>query len=532
MSTNEALKEFLAGFRRHIRVYDGWLLTQQIAPFAILASMVVLGLGRFFPIENLILWAALPASAWLLAVWIYALLRPQSAMAVAARVDEQANLQERLSSSLYFCEHPESASQMPDSYRPALIDSLHADALTAARGLNIRQAFPFESRKWPLLTAAGLALACLLLAVLPNPMNEVLAERRSVAAEAQRQAEAIEALKDEIEQASELDKNEKEELRKALEELAMQLRENPGDIEQALADLSRLEEALRPRLDTNSQNEQAAIQALARRMQDLAGQEPSPREAGDLQAAASALGEMAEKSASLSSNESLALSQELSVLGAQAAQNGDLQLAQALAAMAEAVKRGDSTGTKKASEEAKTALANAQKRKAQQTALNKTLAQLQSSRQAMAGSCKNPGMAAGTTPGQGQNQGKGSGTGGGSQANVLPPNTGGAMNLHGPSGSKPVDAADLLGQNIFAPRLAGQENGSEELQIGGQDSGQGQEQVTASNNPLPGGANPALTPYREVYREYLDAANQAMEQSYIPGYLKDYVKSYFSQLEP
>ena len=55
--------------------------------------------------------------------------------------------------------------------------------------------------------------------------------------------------------------------------LAEHLRANPGDREQALADLSRVEETLRRELDPNAENRQTALEALATQLQALAGDE-------------------------------------------------------------------------------------------------------------------------------------------------------------------------------------------------------------------------------------------------------------------
>jgi hypothetical protein len=533
LKSNQELHEHLNRFGTRIRLYDGWLLVQNMLPFALLAAALVLTAGRIWPLENPVLWAGLPIAAGLLGAVGYSLLRPLPAMAAARRVDIEADLKERLSSSLFFQSHQTRPDDRSDPYRPALTASLHADALETARGLDIRQAFPFEFQRMPLYTAAALVLVCVLLVSLPNPMTQVIADRRAVAEEARRQAEEIEKLKEEVEENQELSEKEKEDLRKQLEELAAQLRSNPGDLQEALADLSRVEEALKPRLDPNSLGDQVAMQALAQRLQELAGKKPSETESRDLSAAAEALSELAEAANLGSQSQRETMADNLAGLSGRASQSGQSELAQALAAMAEAVRKGNAEGAKQAAANAQQAMAKAQSSQSRQAMLNKALAKLQNSRQAMAGACKNPGAGnqPGTGAGQGQGQGQNPGSGGGSQANVLPPNTGGAMNLHGPSGGKQVNPADLLGQNIYAPRTLGGTNG-EQLEITGQDSGQGQETVTESQNPLPGTNNPALVPYQEVYRQYLDAANQAMDQSYIPAYLEDYVKSYFSQLEP
>ncbi len=84
---------------------------------------------------------------------------------------------------------------------------------------------------------------------------------------------------------------------------------------------------------------------------------------------------------------------------------------------------------------------------------------------------------------------------------------------------------------MFVPWERRQGQG-EELNIPGQDTGQGETQVREGQNPLPGAAGPARVPYQEVFYDYLDTASQAIESSYIPSGLKDYVREYFSQLEP
>jgi hypothetical protein len=111
----------------------------------------------------------------------------------------------------------------------------------------------------------------------------------------------------------------------------------------------------------------------------------------------------------------------------------------------------------------------------------------------------------------------------------LPParRSGRASDPQGPGQSAPEGQLD---QQVYVPweRLQGEG----ELFIPGQDTGQGETQVRERQDPLPGAVSPSLVPYREVYYDYLDSANQAMDQSYIPSGLEAYVRDYFSQLEP
>ena len=70
-----------------------------------------------------------------------------------------------------------------------------------------------------------------------------------------------------------------------LDELARQLRENRGDRETALAELSKAEEALKQKLQPNAAARQAALEALAAQLQALSKSE-GQQKPGDLKAAA------------------------------------------------------------------------------------------------------------------------------------------------------------------------------------------------------------------------------------------------------
>ena len=124
-----------------------------------------------------------------------------------------------------------------------------------------------------MLSAAGLLIMAIALIYLPNPMDTVLIERAAVEQAAQEQAEKVEELKDEIEQNDELSPAEQAKLLRQLEELAQKLRNNPGDREKALADLSKLEEELRRQIDPNIDLQQASLEAIAAQLQSLAQRE-------------------------------------------------------------------------------------------------------------------------------------------------------------------------------------------------------------------------------------------------------------------
>lgn len=575
------LGSYLRRFGRRLRLRDGWLLAQCWLWPACLAAALIQLAGRIWPLERLRLWALVPLAAWLLIVASVTLARHLPPIRVARRVDAELSLKERLATALVLqgweggrsegpktgrlirkpppgegrksprfegVPHPSSQptsqpfgrsvrtqpSSLP-TFQPALVALQRQDALRAAQTVDPHRAFPLRWLRRPLLLAGALAMATVLLALLPNPMDAVLEERAAVAQVAEEQAERLEGLREEIENARELTPEAREELLRQLAELARQLRANPGDREEALADLSKVEEALRRELDPNANARQAALEALAAQLQALG--EAQADEQADLSEAAEALEKLAEELAEMEAAEREALAQSLAQMAARAAQGGDGDLAQALAALAQAAQSGDSEAAAQAAQAAAAALGQAQGELADQAALRRALSELQEGRQAIAQAgqgqalAQGQGQSQGPGQGQSQNQGQGGpGGGGGTKADTLPPgrSTGRASR---PQGEGQPASVGELDQQIYVPWERRPGSG-DEVSIPGQDTGQGETQVREEKEPQPGAAGPALVPYYEVYQEYIDAANQTMEKSYIPPGLKDYVRDYFSQLEP
>ncbi len=533
-----ALQPHLTRCGRRLRLRDGWLWAQRWLWVACLAAVLIRLAGRIWPLDWLWLWTLTPLAAWLIAVLGLTLVWPWPPLRVARRVDAELGLKERLATALAL-EEPGQSSNLP-IFQPALVALQHHDALTVARDVHPRRAFPLRWLRRPLLLVAILAAMIVTLAVLPNPMDAVLAERAAVAQAAEEQAQQIEKLRQEIEGAQALTPEERKELLRQLAELTEQLRANPGDREEALADLSKVEEALRQKVDPHADARQAAMQALAAQLRALAQGEPG--EKADLSDAAEALKQLAEKLAGMDAAEREAMAQSLAQMAARAAQAGDAALAQSLAALAQAMQSGDSDAASQAAQAAAEALAQAERQLADQAALQQALSQLRESRQAVAqagqgqgqgqeqATAQGQGQGQGQSQGQGQGQGGQPGSGGGTKADKLPParraGKAGRPQDEGLSGT-----AGELDQQVYVPWERRQGSG-DQVTITGQDTGQGETQVREQKDPLPGAPGEALVPYHEVYYSYLDAANQTVERSYIPAGLKDYVRAYFSQLEP
>lgn len=545
-----SLHEYLARFRRRLRFKDAWRQFQRTFPLAALAVLAIQVLGRVVPIERMDLWSVSPLAAWLLVVAAYSLLAPLSPMRVARRIDLDLELRERLSTALAFESITESADR-------ALVGLQRRDALLAAAAIQPRRDIPLLWEPRPLLAALVLLVLAAASGLLPNPMDAVVAERRAVRAEATRQAERVEELKEEIASSDELSPEEKEELLRRLTELAEKLRLNRGDLEQAMADLSNLEKELSSRLDPNSAAKAANLEALAERLSSLANRPRDPQ-AGAAAAAADALDALADQLNDLDREEQQELAKELAQLAAQSSQAGDAALAQALSSLAQALQSGDTAAAQAAAQTAAGEAEITDQELTEQEALQSAIAALQAGRAQLAqasraalaqagqsvgqsgasGQSNQPGQSgqsgqgaqAGQQPGQSQGTGATTG-GGGSQANTLPPSTGGASNVR-PRGEGSDTPAGELAQQVYSPWERPAASSSQTLTLPGIDTGQGTTQTSQGQSNLPGAVNPALVPYDQVFQNYFTAANQALQTSHIPSALSSYVQSYFTTLAP
>lgn len=551
------LTHYLNLFRRRLRLRDGWRLLQRGLWLAALAALLIQLAGRAWPIERLAAWSGLPFAAWLIATVGYALFRPVSLMRAARRVDAELSLRERLSSALAFQQTlpalaPADAQVAPSSAEQAAFQRLalrqRQDALRTAAAIQPGQAFPLDWLPRPLLAAAALLALAAAAAYLPNPMDAVLAEREAVRQEAARQAERIEDLTRQIEAGGGLAPQQQEELLRQLRALAEKLRQNQGNLEQAMADLSNLEKALQERQAPNALAQQANLNALAEQLSKLAQKPRDPNQSAAA-AAAQALADLAAQLPQMTPEQRQQAAEQLAQMAAQTAQTGDAALAQSLSAMAAALaaaaQQGDASqaAAQAAAQAAQGDLQQAQARLSDQQALQQALQQLQAGRQQMAqaaarsaaqaagqpGQGQQPGQ--GNQPGQGQGQGQAAGGGGGSNASTLPPNTsGGRPNVH-PQGHAAQAAPGALPQ-VYAPFQRPQASASQQLFVPGQDTGPGETTTSQGQSNLPGSANPALVPYNQVFGSYYNAAIQSLQQSYVPDTLQDYVKEYFTQLAP
>lgn len=540
---NQDLSPYLIRLSRRLRLRDSWTLSQRTLWLAFLTSNLVLVLGRLWPINNLLYWSLVPVGIWIITIIGYTLLRPFTLIATARQMDIELGLKERISTCLELDPvlNPTFSSQMITTFNVDLVNQLKSDAFETIRQINPTRDIQFTIFFRPLMLAALTSITAGILIWAPNPMDLVLQEREVVAKEAARQAEKIEALHDEIEKASEMTPEERNELLKMLERIAEQLRNNQGNREQALADLTKLEQVLRDKVDPQAGQRQAVLEGIASQLKSLANMESNQQI--DPSEVDKAIEQLAELMNTMTPEERQALAQQLARMAVQAAQVGDTQTAESLSSFSQAALSGSVDEIEKAAKQVKKSLAQANQDLANQRAINQSLSQLQESRRSLADTgqqraqSSQPGQngQAGQGQnsqgqGQGQSQGQQAGSGGGTKANTLPGSRrSGQADV--PQGTSNTGKESQLDSQVYVPREKRPES-SDEITISGQDTDQGTTISRETQNPMGGANNPSLIPYQSVYQTYIETASKAIDQTYIPSGLKDYVKAYFSQLEP
>lgn len=467
---------------------------------------------------------------------LYSLLRPYPLPQVARRLDQELGLKDRLATALELEER-----------RPGNVEDWHVDeapfqpghlaALQQHDALAVAQRLDPHGLAWglprrPLWLAGGLALLLLALLLLPNPMDAILAERAAIQAAAENQARAVEEARREFEAATEPVTEERARALAALAELMKALAANPGNREQALADISAAQEKLRNLQSADAAARLAVTEQLAAQLAALSQDEARP--AGDMAAAGRSLSELAAAAGSADAASRESTAKTLESMAAQAAAT-EADLAAALFDLATSLAAGDTAAALSAADAARAALARADQEASLQQALTAAQAALENGRQqlAVAGQSGNQlvqSNGAGQNQGQGQGQGQGQspGSGGGTQANQLPGATrsGAARAPNQPNRPATVTEAET----VYAPGRDRQAPANPEF-VWGQETDQGQG-IIREEQAAEGAPNPALVPYREVYQSYAEAATETMERERIPAELQDYVRDYFSQLAP
>ncbi|NWG21029.1 MAG: hypothetical protein HXY39_11995 [Chloroflexi bacterium] len=504
LATTSEIRQRLRPMARRLRLCDALWLASTSLWIAAGLSLLVQVAGRLWPIPYLFSISLVPVFIWLASIVAYFLFRPLTLHRVARRVDALLDSRERLATALELGERAEHAP----------LDELQRDDARAFAATLTPRLAPLRFHHRLLALALALMAAAMMLMVLPNPQDQVLAERAAVREAAQQAAVQIEQVRQELVQNQALSPEERAALDRELAELQQRLQQNPGNREEALADLSTTEARLQQRVTPDADVQRAALEQLARSLQAMSGQQQAGRPS--LEQAEAGLQQLAQQVETMTPEEQARVAENLRQQAQQLQQSAP-QTAQSLQQAADALEQNNTQQAQQSLNQAAQSVQQAQQQQASQQAAQQAISQLQQDRQSIAEAGQQPGQ---QQPGQQQpgQQQPGQQQPGQQDASQSSPETG-------------RDAGTGSSDMIYQPYTPdGQPRDVERIQ--GQESQSGQTQVQQGQANVPGGVNASQVPFQQVLPEYQRAAGEALDQSAIPPHLKDYVRDYFSRLEP
>ncbi|MEM7344231.1 MAG: hypothetical protein AAF485_08300 [Chloroflexota bacterium] len=519
----------------------------------LLITLLLLLLGRWYPLAlpQQLLFSGLAATLFITVLTIgYNLLRPQPSLGTARLLDQQLNLNERLTTTL---ELTTTKHHIPT----AIVEAQVTDTMQHIDDVNLAKTFPINL-PWRWVGLVAILLAAITVSFrTPNPQVEILQGRAKAEQTIEKQQEELEELRAEL-LADELllETPQGEELLQTLDELIETLEEENIALEEALAAASEATENLE-QLQNLAEQQAETLNEVAQSFNQFESTSDIA-EALEQRDLAEAAEQLATAGNQATENSELAeqLAESLRQAAEAAEQAGDSELAESLNEAAEALEQalaqeggspqeeggeGESPqegegsaeanqqALQEAMEQAAEALAEAGDQLATQDSVEEALANIQEAQEQLADAA-----------GQGQPQRfvEGEGT---------PENVGGSGR------GDPEEGAEGLFSENAAPDAMNTDNGENEGRVEDYDSlyapthlgGEGGPLLNPEDQGAEGGIpvgealvdpnqdpTSALVPYNQVYGEYADEAGQALEDSYIPLGMKGYIRNYFGALEP
>jgi chemotaxis protein histidine kinase CheA len=484
----------------------GVLLVARLIPFERRAELALIGI----------------AAAVLLALIAWLLRRPTAGVLMAI-ADLRLGLKERLSTA--WERRHESGPLDP---------ALREDALRRAASAPLANAFPVRVNRGEASLIAILAIFALGLTVLPNPMDQVLAQRRADQASQARAAKAVSSAQKKVATSSSPSPNDAQ-VEKILQDTQAKIREASSprkaleSITPAEQQLQRLSDPGTPALNSSAQNLANALSGTAAGANAAQAISSSPAQG------AQAIRNLGAQLQNLSPQQRQQLAQALAKASQQAQTS---QMRDSLSQASSALQSGDTASAQQALNDVASQLDALQQQESTDQAVASAINGLEAARQELATQADrdasgqggqpnaSPGASGGSAAGSagasgsgnGNGQGNGSGTGNGS----------GSGNGNGTGGNGTGGGGTGgLGSHGSGSGSGTGANSTERVYVPGQPvPGQSENDPT----PLGPGQDVPLTPYNQVIQGYQQAAQDATDQSLIPASERDLIHQYFSQL--
>ncbi len=511
--THPVINRALRHVRRRVRFKNAVLYGSFGVLFASFGCAVLAAVSYFLPIPRLSLWMGAVGLGLLILAVFSGLLKPVSSD-MAARQADAGGLKERVLTALtLFDDTPMALLQREDAVR-------HLNALP------IKTAVPLKVSGRPLLLAAAVSLlAATALIFIPNPQNVVLAKREAFQKIMAEQAKTVEEEAGKLEE-SEFNKEELNELRKLMGDLARDLRNAAEPQEKYLA----MDKAQRELDELKKQaSDKARTQAAQAFSQSGLNDLSDALTKSDAEAASKAVGQLAKSAAQAQSN-SASMQKAADALPDGALKEAALKTAQAITAgnmqnLNAALSALDSAMSSACSGQVPGNTANLGN-------ISSLLSQLRSG---TLSASQGSGQAAGAGQGAGTGTGSGTGSGQGQQGSAGAGAGKGSTNLDGGI-TKAGVSSQGEGTNPSGYKLGQYETIYDPTRLEGADDvhsatgtlGEGESQQVQMGPGL--GDASGQVPYHQVIFDYQEAASKAAQQEALPEGMQLLVDGYFQAL--
>jgi hypothetical protein len=486
-------------------------------------------IARLTPLERRATVAVVGIPVALAVAAIAWLLRRPSAAILMRLADIRLGLKERLSTAW----ERRTASG-------ALDDVQRNDALQYAARTRLAAAFPVRVNRGEASLVAVLAIFALALALLPNPMDQVLAQRQADRTSQARAAKAIQDAQKKITDSAKPTPVDPQ-VQKILQDAQAKIgqadspRKALETITPAEQQLQRLTDPGTPALSSSAQNLANALSGTAAGRSAAQAISTSPAQG------AQSVRDLASQLQNMSPKDRQELAKALAK-AAQQAQNSTMR--DSLSKASSSLQNGDPSSAAQALSDVASQLDSLQQQQNTDQAVASAINGLEAARQELAaqadrdakgqggqpnagasgspGAGSSPGAGAGASPGaSGSGNGSGTGTGTGSGSGS---GSGSGTGAGSGSGSGGTGGPGSNGSGTGSGSGA---KSTERVYVPGQPvPGQSQNDPA----PLGPGQDVPLSPYSQVIQAYQQAALDATNQSLIPGSERDLVRQYFSQL--
>ena len=543
VNSMDELRERITEWSRRARLQRGLALLFFGLACGLGIALVIALASRAFPLmatSAVIVLAIVLALAGVSLAFVWPWLRAARTQPIewARRFDHAFSLQERISTALEIAD-----GDIP-THSDLLRNSQRKDATRIIESVNAKKLLPLTISRRDALVSLFFLVALVAALALPNPQQQILAQREELRRTIAQQVQQLEQAKQAIQQSALTDAQKKlamdalDDARRKLEDPNVTPEEAMAAINEAQSTLDALnDEAARQQADDLQRaGESLSPDELTNNLSNALANQDFQRAAEELRN----LGTDRQTGQPLTEEEQQRAANQLDQL-ARGVQNSDPQLAQQMREAAQQLREGNAQQAQQSLQQAANALQQAQQQTAASQALDNAQQRAEAARQAIAEQMaqqQQQAQAGQTQQGQESQQGQqgqqgdggqqGATMAGDNQAGAQQPSAASAQGGQ-PSSQNTTQKSDDFGSadQVYAP----QRIGSDGKQVVLPDS-QGQAAPNAQGRPNTAPAGSSTVPYEQVYGDYAKAADDAMQTGQVPAEMRDYVRDYFSSLNP